>query len=492
MRTGLTNSCKLSTKRRFSTEKIQWIEPELAFETCFKTGQYAFWLDSSLPMSNGRYSFMGISEFVIEINQEREIWKKSPLQDCILSTQELDFFDFIEHELNQIGSIDSDIDIPFKGGFVGYLNYETKTEIGVDLRHRSTAYPTALFMWVEKFIAFDVITQSAILCSICLTISEEETWKTSIKQIIKERLSIKPTPSLVLKNDQNATKSLALTLNKSKENYLADIAKIKDLLNKGESYEVCLTNEFKIILQIDSFELYKALRAVNAAPYSAFIQLPHASFLSSSPECLVSIDTKGNVRSEPIKGTRSKGTTLEETAYWHNTLINSEKDNAELLIIIDLIRNDLNSFCKPGTVQVVDFKKVTEYATLLQLSSVIEGLLKENYSAVKALKSIFPGGSVTGAPKKRTMHIIDNLEGRTRGIYTGSIGYFSIDKAATFNIAIRTIVNDTLRNEVTFGSGGAIVTDSVPEEEYQEILVKAYPLIKAISSTIKNSSALKL
>ncbi len=236
-------------------------------------------------------------------------------------------------------------------------------------------------------------------------------------------------------------------------------------------------------MEVDSYELYRVLRLTNAAPYSAYIRMDGFDILSSSPECFININAYGKIKSEPIKGTRAKGITTRETAKIKEHLMQSSKDHSELLMIIDLIRNDLSVFCEKGSVKVKDFMKVTEYATVLQLSSIIEGQLDKKVSAIEVLKSMFPGGSITGAPKYRTMQIIDKLEHRPRGIYTGSIGYLSVSGSAEFNVAIRTLIIKRKTNEIVFGSGGAIIAESDPEEEYKEILIKAYALIRAIYLT---------
>ncbi|MEL7124535.1 MAG: anthranilate synthase component I family protein, partial [Bacteroidota bacterium] len=225
--------------------------------------------------------------------------------------------------------------------------------------------------------------------------------------------------------------------------------------------------------------LYRTLRLTNPAPYSAFIKIPGMAFLSSSPECFFTLNNKQEIKSEPIKGTRALGATEDLTDQIKQELLDSAKDHAELLMIIDLIRNDLSKVCEMGSVVVEEMVRLTEYPTVLQTSSLILGKLLNGKTAVDIIKEIFPGGSITGAPKLRTMNIIDAHEDRARGIYTGSIGYLSLDQAAEFNIAIRTMVYETETNTLSFGSGGAILADSDPGAEFQEILVKAYALLRA-------------
>lgn len=467
-------------KRTLIWEELEWLDSEHVFESCFKNADYSFWLDSSMPGYNANYSFMGIPDFIVQKNTDGVIVKyadaSSGIETCILKK---DFFDCIQEHLAQIEISLTNNEIPFTGGFVGYLSYEAVTHVGAKLAKYQSEYPECLFMWVENFIAFDHKNQQVFLCSIMENEKKKLKWFSDIKQKI---LSQPVSPQLRLINDciYNQTEKLPLTASRTKSGYINDINRIKQYLKNGETYETCLTNEFKVQVELESYELYRVLRLTNAAPYSAYIHLPDFDILSSSPECFININKDGRIKSEPIKGTRAKGVTAKETAKIKKQLIESSKDHSELLMIIDLIRNDLSVFCEKGSVKVKNFMKVTEYATLLQLSSVIEGQLDKKISVIEVLKSIFPGGSITGAPKYRTMQIIDKIEQRPRGIYTGSIGYLSVSKSAEFNIAIRTMIKNGTSNEIVFGSGGAIIAESDPEEEYKEILIKAYALIRAI------------
>lgn len=471
------------TRSQFKEFRIDWKDPESIYETLYKNSPYAFWLDSSMPGYNGRYSFMGLPEFVIKYengcielvnNQNEKIDRAHRASD--------DLFGLIkEYLLNQELEPNAS-EVPFKGGFVGYFGYETTTRVTSDLRKYPSEYPEVVLFWVDRFLAFDHLENKLCLCHLT---ENEETAIQWVGDMVTRVNAIAPNSKPVFsKSDYffNGPEP-ELHASQSKEEYIDNIYRIKEYLKNGETYEVCLSNEFVVKDKIDSFELYKVLRMTNPAPYSAFIQLPGTAILSSSPECFITIDPEGKIKSEPIKGTRLKGDSALETEAIRNSLSNSEKDHSELLMIIDLIRNDLAICCDKGSVDVADFMKITEYATVLQMSSVIEGRLRKGISAVDVLKAAFPGGSITGAPKKRTMEIIDKLEKRPRGVYTGCIGYFSTDRAADFNIAIRTIVNHELKEELSFGSGGAIISESDPEDEYNEIMVKAYALKRAICLT---------
>jgi para-aminobenzoate synthetase len=471
------------TKRTFIAHEIPWTDPEAAFEKLFLHHTYAFWLDSSKTGYNGRYSFMGLPEYIIEA-YNKKIRFLNPLSETISKPEIIstDLFGILkECLLNEELEPDSS-SIPFKGGFIGYLGYESTMHMNIELNEFPLEYPEALQMWVEKYITFDHMENKLYLCYAGTDTKQGNQWISEVREKLIKKVPVQKLRFSVT-NEINETPRLDLLLSQSRETYLDNISKIKAYLKSGDTYEVCLSNEFRIKTQINSFELYKVLRLSNPAPYSAYIQMPETVILSSSPECFITLDKEGHIKSEPIKGTRSKGKSEHETMEIRKSLAESEKDHSELLMIIDLIRNDLSMSCEKGTVNVSDFMKITEYATVLQLSSVIEGKLKEGTTAVDVLKSAFPGGSITGAPKLRTMQIINSLEKRPRGVYTGSIGYLSIDHAADFNIAIRTIVHHLRQNELSFGSGGAIIAESNPEDEYKEILVKGYALLRAIYLT---------
>jgi para-aminobenzoate synthetase component 1 len=198
-------------------------------------------------------------------------------------------------------------------------------------------------------------------------------------------------------------------------------------------------HELKQEIVVHRNDIYSDLRQLSPAPFSAFMKLKGFEVISSSPGRFLKIE-KGRVETRPIKGTRPGGHTSEEDEKNKLELINSEKDKAELLMIVDLQRNDLSKVCKPNSIKVLEPFKLEEYSTVFHLVSTIEGYLKEDVDAIECMKKCFPGGSITGTPKIRAMEIIDELEGIKRNLYTGSIGYFGFDGNADFNIVIRTII----------------------------------------------------
>jgi para-aminobenzoate synthetase len=308
---------------------------------------------------------------------------------------------------------------------------------------------------------------------------------------------------------------------RGREAYLSDIGRVFELLKQGETYEVCLTTQFRAdstaphaeggapAPQHDAqqqqaraphpgLDLYLSLRRVNPAPYAAFLHVNTAalrqgaptdsagagpdlafSVCCSSPERYLRVGADGSVESKPIKGTASRGGTPEEDAAVAESLRASGKDRAENLMITDLVRNDLGRVCRVGSVCVPSLMAVETYASVHQLVTTVRGQLAAGADALDAAAAAFPPGSMTGAPKTRTLSIIHQLERATpRGVYSGALGFFSVHGASDLNVVIRTAVLSA--RGVSLGAGGAIVTQSQPEDEWDEVLLKARPVMRAV------------
>ncbi len=264
----------------------------------------------------------------------------------------------------------------------------------------------------------------------------------------------------------------------SRERYIDAVRRIREYILAGDIYQANFTQRFSVNLSgLSPWELYNKLMQVNPAPFAAYLDFGDVKVLSSSPERFVLVEGR-RVETRPIKGTIRRGATPEEDRELREWLRNSQKNRAELAMIVDLMRNDIGKVCKTGSVRVLAFPEVESYPSLHHLVSTVEGELEEGKDVYDVLKATFPGGSITGAPKIRSMEIIDELEPVTRGVYTGSIGYLGLNGVSDLNIAIRTIVvaDDT----AYLGAGGGIVMDSDPEDEYVESLLKARNLLLAL------------
>lgn len=286
--------------------------------------------------------------------------------------------------------------------------------------------------------------------------------------------------------------SSELTSNLTREQYFAAIEGIKEHIRAGDTYQANLTQQFrgKLSPNLKAQQIFWRLRDQHPAPFSAFIGRVQDTVVSISPERFISIDQiTGAITASPIKGTRPRGVSPENDLRLITELRNSEKDRAENVMIVDLLRNDIGRICEFGTVEVEKLCDLESHPTLHHLVSTIKGRLKSEVGISEIIRAVFPCGSITGAPKIRTMQIIDQFEPDRRGLSMGAIGYFipesgfDLPSFLDLNVAIRTMV---VRNgEVIFNAGGGIVIDSDPESEYKESLLKAQALFTAINAKIK-------
>jgi len=287
-----------------------------------------------------------------------------------------------------------------------------------------------------------------------------------------------------------------ITAKFTRNSYRSMILRAKEYIAAGDIYQVNLSQRFQCEVAASAPDVYLALRDANPAPYCAYLDVGDAQILSSSPECFLDIHDR-HVVTRPIKGTRARSQVVERASRPFparirtgetpvpldddglvSELLASPKDNAELLMITDLERNDLGRVCEYGSVRVAELKRVETFATVHHLVATVEGTLRPEVSHVDCMRACFPGGSITGAPKIRAMQIIDELEPHARGVYCGAIGYFGPNGESHFNIAIRTVVQQGSR--LTFHAGGGIVADSEPDAEYDETLAKAQGIFNAI------------
>jgi para-aminobenzoate synthetase component 1 len=264
----------------------------------------------------------------------------------------------------------------------------------------------------------------------------------------------------------------------TQDRYALAFDRIKYYLKEGDCYQINLTQRFSSLCTGNPWEAYQALRKINAAPFSAYLNLPEVQILSSSPERFLKVHHR-IVETKPIKGTRRRKADALENDKQIQDLKNSDKDRAENVMIVDLLRNDISKSCEEGSVRVPKLFDIETYTTVHHLVSTVTGVLAKTKHALDLLRSCFPGGSITGAPKIRAMEIIEELEPHRRGIYCGSIGYIGFDGNMDTNIAIRTLVhsNGTIR----FWAGGGIVNDSVMQDEYQESFDKAAALLQLLN-----------
>ncbi|QLG60716.1 aminodeoxychorismate synthase, component I [Halorarum salinum] len=272
----------------------------------------------------------------------------------------------------------------------------------------------------------------------------------------------------------------------TREAYADRVRRVKEYVRAGDTFQANVSQRLSAPAAVHPVEAYAALREVNPAPYSGLIEFPGVDLVSASPELLLDRrpDDDGTcLETEPIAGTRPRGADPAEDAALEAELTGDDKERAEHAMLVDLERNDLGKVCEYGSVEVPEYRRVDRYSEVMHLVSLVEGVERPDRTLADVVAAVFPGGTVTGAPKPRTMEIIDELEGTRRGPYTGSMGAFGFDGRATLNIVIRTIVRTGDRYHLRVGAG--IVHDSVPEAEYEETLDKARALVNAVDEALE-------
>ncbi len=454
-------------------------DSEKAFMTLFGKSEYAFWLDGNKREKQfSRFSYMGdtsepSSQIIsYDVNKQTLCITK---QNKILKKQK-NIFEYLNEQLKEHQQKISATPFYFVGGFIGYFGYEIKKICGFNSPYVSD-YPDAYLFFSDRIIVFDHEEKNMYLVCFSKNKLHAQKW---FEEIIKKLEQCKNFEATVITEKQ---KQISYHFAKNKKQYLDAIQQCKKLLYDGESYEICLTNEITVDVHVDYLELYKELRKINPAPYSAYLRFGDTAIVSSSPEQFLRVDTKGTITTKPIKGTVKRGITKEEDAKAKKYLETDTKMKAENLMIVDLLRNDLGKICEIGSVTVPKLMRVESFATMHQLVSTIQGKLRNDVSLIDAIKATFPGGSMTGAPKKRTMEILDKIEGKARGIYSGILGFMSLNGTMEMSMVIRTIV--ATPNKLVIGVGGAITVDSDPMKEYEEMVLKSQVLIQAIHNVIK-------
>ncbi len=457
---------------------------EQIFVQLFKDAPNAFWLDSSrVKLGLSRFSFMGDGSGVnsLLVRYHTRTQELIITQSDRVTHRRESIFEYLKREIDLRSCQADGLPFDFNCGFVGYFGYELKAESGSSLVH-SSPLPDAIFLLADRMIAIDHQEQCLYLLQLIKKGQTEqvETWFDTIQQQLE---TLAPLPTLVPPGNSEPVK---FRLSRTYQNYIQDIHQCLDEIHEGETYQVCLTNQLHTDAIPDPLTFYRTLRKINPAPYSAFLRFGEIAIACSSPERFLRIDRQGWVETKPIKGTLHRGETPEADFVLREQLRNSEKDRAENLMIVDLLRNDLGRVCEVGSVHVPKLMDVETYATVHQLVTTIRGRLRSNLQAVDCVRASFPGGSMTGAPKIRTMQIIDRLEQEARGVYSGAIGFLGLNGSADLNIVIRTAVLTPDRTSI--GIGGGIIALSDPEMEFQETLLKAKALIDALVLTMHGTS----
>jgi para-aminobenzoate synthetase len=471
-------------------------DPEQAFGALYGGSDNAFWLDSSRTGEGARFSFMGDASgpLAAAISYDVEAGAVTVRRGGETEVHREPILSYLDRELARLRAateLPEGLPFEFDCGFVGYLGYEVKVDCGAASPHRSSQ-PDAAFVLADRLIACDHELGETHL--LCLVEVGEEAGANAWLEATAERLGgLPPAPGAVqrgvgagivgepLLSNSSRRDGAHLRLARPRERYLEEIDACKRHLAAGESYELCLTNALVGEVEVDPLRLYTELRRVNPAPFASYLRFGDLAVLSSSPERFLRVGRDRTAEAKPIKGTSRRDADPAEDERLARELGEDEKNRAENLMIVDLLRNDLGVVCEVGSVEVPGLMEVESYETVHQLVSTVRGRLRATATATECVRACFPPGSMTGAPKLRTVEILDRIEGAARGVYSGAIGYFGLGGACDLSVTIRTIV--LTGGVASIGTGGAIVMQSVAQNELQEALLKAQAPVAALAAT---------
>ena len=436
-------------RHRVTTASLSaWVDPAVAYQAICGDAEAAFWLDSGPDATTGT-SYIGLATDVA-----------SSFDGPVL--------DWLEHQIAD--TVDGAVP-GFSLGWVGWLSYELRAEtLGATVAY-SSRYPLAAWLKVERAIAFDHANRTVTV----MALDGIEEYRAEVENALLADL---PAPEPPLTQVGASSRPLTPTWSYTDAEYLGMILECQNSITEGDAYQLCLTTEATVDATPDPVATYLALRAASPTHHGALIRAGGVALLSASPEQFLAVSPDGIVTTSPIKGTRPRGQT--EAGDWRlrTELAASDKERAENVMIVDLMRNDIARVSKPGSVDVTKLLVVESYAQVHQLVSTVRGQLRDGLNGIDAIRACFPAGSMTGAPKLAATEILDQLENRARGIYSGVFGYVGLDGVVDLAMVIRSIIIDSAGS--TVGTGGGITALSVPEEELAEAKLKAAALLTVL------------
>lgn len=449
-----------------------WVDPAVAFVALYGETSQAVWLDSGVHASSGM-SVMGAAARVLTasvgdatVTVDGKTWPGN-------------VFEALRADL-QANAVHGAHGFPL--GWVGWLGYELGAQTMATEPTQTSRYPDTAFAFLDRAVSFDHATGAVTLLALGDSWSPELCeWRSEVEQLLRDGAALseaEPAGGCVSAHNSAEPSPINVRWPYSEEQYLAMIRSAQASITAGEAYLICLTTEARVSVTPQPLATYLALRKSSPSHHGSYLRMGEITVLSASPEQFIAVSASGQVVTKPIKGTRRRGATAQEDAALRNELLTSDKERAENLMIVDLMRNDIGRIARGGSVGVSDLLTVESYAQVHQLVSTVCGELADGLSGVDAVMSCFPAGSMTGTPKSSATRIIDQLEHRPRGIYSGAIGYFGLDGSVDLAMVIRSIVLDP--EGATIGTGGGITALSVPEEELDEVYLKASTLLRAL------------
>ncbi len=469
--------------RRIRTRRVEaWRDPELVFRARFADATHVVWLDG------GRDATTGVSvlaaahrggRFVTADIVAGTVTVVTPADaDAAPETRAASVFDVLAEGLTERVE-DSDADGPL--GWFGWFGYELGAQLN-EVPVAPAETPDAAFLFVDRAVVFDHGAREVRLVWLEAEADGADTaaeaWaeelavvldgleETAIAQSDEPAASTPGTPTVRWRHDP--------------EHYAHLIAECQAAIVRGDAYQLCLTNRVDVDVRPDPAEAYLALRASSPTHHGGFVRFGDVALLSASPEQFLHVDRDGIVSTKPMKGTRPRGADAELDEQLRRELLESDKERAENLMIVDLMRNDLGRIAELGTVSVPSLLEVEEYAHVHQLVSTVRARIRHPLTVLDVVQSAFPAGSMTGAPKRSAMTILHALEQGPRGVYSGAFGYLAVDGSADLAMVIRSIVLTPAGASI--GTGGGITALSVAEEEIEETRVKARALLAGLGA----------
>jgi para-aminobenzoate synthetase len=450
------------------------VDTEATFARLHGNEPDAFWLDSSLIQEgHARWSFFGDvrGPRSARIEYDGTSGRVTVDQHGVRRVESVDILAYLERE--RVAPPAEMPPVPFVGGYVGWFGYELRGLCGSPHPHRADT-PDAMFFRVDRFVAVDHVAGRTYVVAIHEAADADATLKWVDDTVAILASDERATPVVQF---YSAT-HIDFVLDRDRATYIRDVEQALKWIGEGESYQLCLTNQIRCRSTLDPLTLYRTLRKVNPAPYAAYLRWPGGAVMSASPERFLLADRHGALETKPIKGTCPREADSHRDKLLAERLRDSEKDRAENVMIVDLLRNDFSRVCEVGSVVVPSLYALESYATVHQLVSTVRGKLRSGTTLIDAVRASFPGGSMIGAPKLRSMELIDELEARPRGPYAGALGWLGDDGAGDLSIVIRAIV--ATPGMLTIGVGGGIVAQSTPDGEFAEMLLKGIASIHAI------------
>ena len=447
------------------------VDPGALFAALYTDESHAVWLDSGAHAEGGMSVMGGAARRLTASVADNLVTVDGESRPGTV-------FDFLREDLARHAVPENG---PFALGWVGWLGYELRAQTmppptGEAATSRRSRYPDASFAFLDRGIRFDHASGTATLVALGESWDGEVlAWRDDVSRKIEE---LATSTTSERRSAAPATGHAPVEWADTDDEYLDLIRQCQAAIVAGDAYQLCLTTEARVGVSPDPLATYLELRQSSPTHHGAFLRLGDVSVLSASPEQFIAVSPSGDVQTSPIKGTRRRGQTAADDAQLRDELLASDKERAENLMIVDLMRNDIGRIATVGSVRVTSLFTVESYAQVHQLVSTVRGSLADGVSGIDAVVSCFPAGSMTGAPKRSATEILDRLEQRARGIYSGALGYFGLDGRIDLSMVIRSIVIDA--DGATVGAGGGITALSVPQEEVDEVHLKAAALLRVL------------